>query len=94
MDLFKRLAPILKTLTRLLVASCILDFIYLPAIFLMDMFFPFRMPSWLLGLVDSAILIFPQAFGLAALILAYLTHQYGKLIQERCQMKEDFELTI
>jgi hypothetical protein len=89
-----RLVPILKTLTRLLVASCILDVLFLPAIFLMDQFFPFTIASWQLGMVDLGLLLFPQAFGLAALILAYLTHQYGQLMKERGQMKKDLELTI
>lgn len=89
-----RLVPILKTLTRLLIASCILDVLLIPAIFLMDEFFPFTISSWQLGLVDLGLLMFPQAFGLAALILAYLTHQYGQLMKERGQMKKDLELTI
>ncbi|HUU01245.1 MAG TPA: hypothetical protein VM425_07405 [Myxococcota bacterium] len=66
----------------------------LPAIFLMDEFFPFTVSSWQLGLVDLGLLLFPQAFGLAALILAYLTHQYGQLMKERGQMKKDLERTI
>jgi len=89
-----QLVPILKTLTRLLIASCILDVLFIPAIFLMDEFFPFTISSWQLGLVDLGLLMFPQAFGLAALILAYLTHQYGQLMKERGQMKKDLELTI
>lgn len=93
-ELPDRLVPILRTLTRLLVSSCILDVLLLPAIFLMDMFFPFTLSSWQLGLVDLALLLFPQAFGMAALILAYLTHQYGQLMKERVQMKKDLELTI
>ena len=93
-ELSDRLVPILKKLTRLLVASCILDVLLLPAIFLMDVFFPFTVSSLQLGLVQLASLLFPQAFGLAALILAYLTHQYGQLMKERCQMKKDLELTI
>ncbi|MFC1655111.1 hypothetical protein ACFL2F_04825 [Myxococcota bacterium] len=93
-ELSDRLVPILRTLTRLLVTSCILDVLLLPAIFLMDVFFPFTVSSWQLGLVDLGLLLFPQAFGLAALILAYLTHQYGQLMKERGQMKKDLELTI
>jgi uncharacterized membrane protein YqhA len=89
-----QLVPILKTLTRLLIASCTLDVLFIPAIFLLDEFFPFSISSWQLGLVDMGILLFPQAFGLAALILAYFTHQYGQLMKERCQMKKDLELTI
>jgi len=86
--------PILGRLTRLLVTSCVLDVLLLPAIFLMDEFFPFTLSSVHLGLVQVAVLLYPQAFGLAALILAYLTHQYGQLMKERCQMKKDIELTI
>lgn len=88
------LVPALRTLTRLLVASCALDVLLLPAIFLMDVFFPFKLSSVHLGLIQLASMLLPQAFGLAALILAYLTHQYGKLVEERCQMKKDLELTI
>jgi hypothetical protein len=93
-DLADRLVPILRTLTRLLVASCILEFLLLPAIFLMDSFFPFKLSSVQLGFVQLASMLIPQAFGLAALALAYLAHQYGQLVQERCQMKKDIELTI
>jgi hypothetical protein len=93
-DLSDRLVPILRTLTRLLVASCILDVLLLPAIFLMDVFFPFTVSSWQIGLSFLACLIIPQAFGLAALILAYLTHQYGQLMKERSQMKKELKLTI
>jgi hypothetical protein len=93
-ELPERLVPILGTLTRLLVASCILDVLLLPAIFLMDVFFPFTLSSMHLGLVQVATLLIPQAFGLSALILAYLAHQYGGLLRERGQMKKDLELTI
>jgi len=93
-ELSDRLVPVLKKLKRLLAASCILDVLLLPAIFMMDMFFPFKLSSWQLGLVQMAILLLPQAFGLAALILAWLTGQYGKLLQERCRMKKELELTI
>ncbi len=93
-ELPDRMVPILTTLTRLLVTSCILDILLLPAIFLMDTFFPFKISSVQLGLVQLAILLLPQAFGLAALILAYLAHQYGRLMKERCQMKEELELTV
>ena len=75
-------------------ASCILDVLLLPAIFLMDVFFPFTLSSMHLGLVQVATLLIPQAFGLSALILAYLAHQYGGLLRERGQMKKDLELTI
>jgi hypothetical protein len=93
-ELPDRLVPILRRLTRLLVTSCILDVLLLPAIFLMDVFFPFAVSGWQLGMVFLALLLIPQAYGLAALIFAYLTHQYGQLIKERCQMKKDLELTI
>ena len=93
-ELPERLVPVLGTLSRLLVASCILDVLLLPAIFLMDVFFPFKLSSMHLGLVQLATLLIPQAFGMAALILAYLTHQYGQLMKERVQMKKDLELTI
>ncbi len=39
-------------------------------------------------------MIFPQAFGFAALILAFLTHQYGQLFKERSRLKNELELTI
>jgi hypothetical protein len=60
----------------------------------MDEFFPFQMSSVQLGMVQLATLLIPQAFGLTALILAYLAHQYGRLAKERCEMKTDLELTI
>ena len=93
-DLADRLVPVLRTLTRLLTASCILDFLLLPGIFLMDVFFPFTLSSVHLGFVQLATLLIPQAFGLTALALAYVAHQYGQLVKERCQMKTDLELTI
>jgi hypothetical protein len=93
-ELSDRLVPILGRLTRLLVASCVLDVLLLPAIFLMDVFFPFKLSSVQLGMVQTAILLIPQAFGLAALFLAWLAHQYGQLIKERCQMRKEIELTI
>jgi hypothetical protein len=89
-----RLLPILRSLARLLVASCVLDVLLLPAIFLMDEFFPFTLSSVHLGLIQVAVLLYPQAFGLAALALAYLARQYGQLVEERCRMKKDIELTI
>ena len=93
-ELSLKLRPILGTLTHLQVECCILDVLLLPAIFLMDVFFPFKLSSVQLGLVQVATLLFPQAFGTAALILAYLVHQYGKLVQERCQMRSDLELIV
>lgn len=88
------LTEILGRLARLLVASCILDVLLLPAIFLMDVFFPFSLSSVQLGLIQLASMLLPQAFGLSALILAYLAHQYGRLIGERCRMKHELDLTI
>lgn len=93
-DLADRLAPVLTTLSRLLVVSCILDLFFVPLIFLGDVLRPFAVSWWWLGLVDLSILLFPQAFGVAALILAFLTHQYAQLLRERSQMKEEIELTI
>jgi len=89
-----RLAPNLKTLTRLLVVSCILDLFFIPVIFLSDRLLPISVSGLWLGVVDLSILIFPQAFGIGALILAFLAHQYGQLLRERSQMKEEIELTI
>jgi len=88
------LAPVLKVLTRLLVASCILDVCFVPVIFLSDRLLPFSVSGLWLGAVDLSLLLFPQAFGIGALILAFLAHQYGQLIRERSQMKEEIELTI
>ena len=93
-DLADHLAPVLTTLSRLLVMSCILDLFFVPFIFLGDVLRPFAVSWWGLGLVDLSILLFPQAFGVAALILAFLTHQYAQLLRERSQMKEEIELTI
>ena len=93
-ELADALVPVLGTLTRLLVASCVLDVLLLPAIFLMDVFFPFKLSSVHLGMVQVASMVIPQAFGLAALLLAYLARQYGQLVQERCRMKKELELTI
>ena len=45
-------------------------------------------------MVEAARIVFPQAFGFAALILAFLTHQYGHLFQERARMRRELELTI
>lgn len=89
-----RLAPILGRLTRLLVASCVLDVLLLPAIFLMDAFFPFAVTGAHLGMTLLGAMLLPQAFGIAALVLAYLTHQYGRLVKERFEMKTDLDLTI
>jgi hypothetical protein len=93
-ELADKLVPVLGMLTRLLIASCVLDVLLLPAIFLMDVFFSFALSTVHLGLVQTASLLIPQAFGLGALILAYLSHQYGQLVKERCQMRKELELTI
>jgi hypothetical protein len=93
-SLSERLVPLLRTLTRQFTASCALDVLLLPAIFLMDRFFPFTLSSVHLGLIEATTLLLPQAFGLGALILAYLSHQFGTLMKERCQMRSDLELTI
>jgi len=90
----EKLTGILDRLAKLLVTSCILDVLLLPAIFLMDVFFPFTLSSVHLGLVMLAAMLLPQAFGLAALLLAYLARQYGLLVRERCRMKSELDLTI
>jgi hypothetical protein len=82
------------TLTRLLIVSCILDLFFVPVIFQSNVLLPFPVSGLCLGLVDLSILLFPQAFGIAALILAFLTRQYGQLLRERSQMKEEIDLTI
>jgi divalent metal cation (Fe/Co/Zn/Cd) transporter len=81
-------------LIRLLVVSCILDVCTLPSIFLMDAFSPFAMSSVLLGLIQMAVLLFPQVSGVAALILAYLLRQFDSLLQERGTLQQELELTI
>ncbi len=93
-DLADRLTPLLKNLTRLLILSGILDVLFLPAYFLSGAVLPFEIAGWRLGLVEVARIVFPQAFGIAALILAFLTHQYGQLLNERSRMKNELELTI
>jgi len=93
-DLAERLASVLMTLTRLLVVSCILDLSFVPVIFLSDLLLSFPVSGWWLGMVDLVILLFPQAFGIAALILAFLTRQYAQLLKERSQMQEEIQLTI
>jgi hypothetical protein len=93
-DPAERLAPILMTITRLLVASCILDLFFVPAIFLSDVLLPLSASRLWIGSVYLSILLFPQAFGIAALILAFLTRQYAQLLRERSQMKEEIALTI
>ena len=90
----EELVRILDGLAKLLVTSCILDVMLLPAIFLMDVFAPFELSSVHLGLIMVAAMLLPQAFGLAALLLAYLARQYGLLIGERCRMKSELDLTI
>jgi cellulose synthase/poly-beta-1,6-N-acetylglucosamine synthase-like glycosyltransferase len=88
------LVPVLGRLTRLLAASCVLDVLLLPAIFLMDAFFPFSVTGVQLGLTLLATLLIPQAFGVAALLLAYLARQYGHIVEERCRMRKELELTV
>ena len=88
------LSPILSSLTKLLVASCILDIFFLPAYFLSDHVLPFSVSGWRLGFVEVARIVFPQAFGFAALILAFLTHQYGQMLKERGRMQQELDLTI
>jgi hypothetical protein len=93
-SLDERIQPSLATLTRLLIASCVMDILFLPAFFLSDSFLPFSISGWRLGFVEVARIVFPQAFGFAALILAFLTSQYGELIRERSRMKSELALTI
>ncbi len=93
-EITDRLALTLTSLTRLLVASCVLDLLFLPAFFLTGAFLPFPISGWRLGALELARLLFPQAFGLAALILAFLTHQFGQILRERSKMKNELELTI
>jgi len=93
-DLGEKLSPILSSLTKLLVASCILDIFFLPAYFLSDHVLPFSVSGWRLGFVEVARIIFPQAFGFAALILAFLTHQYGQMLKEQGRMQQELDLTI
>lgn len=93
-NLADRLTPILKALTRLLVVSCILDVCFVPVVFLSDTLLPFSVSGLWLGVVYLSILLFPEGYGIGALILAFLTHQYGQLLGERSQMKEELELTI
>lgn len=88
------LSVVLRTLTRLLIVSCILDICFVPVIFMSDMFLPFSISGIWLGIVDLSLLLFPQAFGIGALILAFLAHQYGLILKERNQMQEEIELTI
>jgi hypothetical protein len=88
------LSPVLSSLTRLLVTSCILDVLFLPAYFLSGAVLPFPLAGWRLGMVEVARILFPQAFGIAALVLAFLTHQYGRLVKERSRMQTELELTI
>lgn len=89
-----RLTPVLGSLTRLLVTSCVLDVLFLPAYFLSGAVLPFPIAGWRLGMVEVARILFPQAFGIAALILAFLTHQYGQLVKDRSRMQNELELTI
>ncbi len=90
----ERITSLLASLTRLLIASCIMDVLFLPAYFLSDVLVPFSISGWRFGVVEVARIIFPQAFGFAALILAFLTSRYSLLLKERSQMKKEIELTI
>jgi hypothetical protein len=92
--LAERVLPVLTNLTRLLVASCVLDVLFLPAYFASDAFLPFSVSGWRLGVVEVARVLFPQVFGIGALILAYLTHQYGRLLAQRGRLQSELELTI
>ena len=89
-----KLTAIFKILTRLLIVSCILDLCFVPVIFMSDNLLPFTISGLWLGVVDVSLLLFPQAFGIGALIMAFLTYQYGQILKERNQMKEEIELTI
>jgi len=93
-DLAETLGPVLANLTRLLIASFVLDCLFLPAYFLSDVVFPFPIAGWRLGAVEAARILFPQAFGAGALILAFLTHQYGSLVRDRARMQHELNLTI
>jgi hypothetical protein len=93
-EMADRLTPVLASLTRLLIVSCVLDVLFLPAYFLSGAVLPFPIAGWRLGVVEIARVVFPQAFGFAALILAFLTHQYGQLLKESGRMKNELELTI
>lgn len=93
-DLAEALAPLLASLTRLLIASFVLDVLFLPAFFLSDVVFSFPIAGWRLGAVELARILFPQAFGSGALFLAFLTHQYGRLVRERSRMQHELDLTI
>jgi len=93
-DLPDRLKPVLARLTRLLILSGVLDVCFLPAYFLSGAVLPFSLAGWRLGMIEVARIIFPQAFGFAAVILAFLTHQYGQLLKESGRMKNELELTI
>ena len=92
--LAERMAPALGKLTGLLVASCVFDVLFLPAYFASDLFLPFSVSGWRLGVVETVRLLFPQVFGVGALIMAYLTHRYGQLLTERGRLKTELELTI
>ena len=58
------------------------------------MFFELSLSGVQLGMVETARLLFPQAFGLAALILAFLPHQYRRLLEDRGRLGEELELTV
>jgi hypothetical protein len=93
-QIFDGLISKLRTLTKLLVISCITELCFVPIIFMSDKLLPFSITGLWLGIIDLSLIFFPQAFGISAIILAFLTHQYGSLLKERSQMREDLELTI
>ena len=82
------------TLKHLLVVSFILDIFFVPVIFLSDVLLPYRLSGQWLCAVYLSIIFLPQAFGIGALILAFLTHQYAQLLKERKELKEEIELTV
>jgi hypothetical protein len=90
----QRLVARLGRLKRFLVSSCVLDLCLLPAFFSLDAFFPERLSSTTLGLTEVGVLVFPQAFGLAALVLAYILHHTERLILENATMEQELSLTI
>ena len=91
----RELVPVLDSLTWMLVLSCVLDFLFLPAYFLVDAFFRgFGVSGAQFGMVETARLLFPQAFGFAALILAFLTRQYAELLREGGRLRDELDLTV
>ena len=93
MDTRGFLNPLEKAL-RVYAALVLALLLFLPAYFLSDTFQPFAISGWRLGMMELARLLFPQAFGIAALILAYLTSNFAQLLRERGEMQRELELTI